>query len=86
MAYDSSRPLDDFLTCPSKSPLLMLVSSSSADSYAHILMPLLILVASVYVDAESGDGKADVDSGSDGDAYYHYAPVLSVFLELVFCI
>lgn len=41
-------------------------------------MPLLILVASVYVDAESGDGKADVDSGSDGDAYYHYAPVLSV--------
>lgn len=51
-------------------------------------MPLSILVASVYVDAESGDGKADVDSGSDGDAYYHYAPVFSVkfFVELVFCI
>lgn len=35
-------------------------------------------VASVYVDAESGDGKADVDSGSDGDASPPPAPVFSV--------
>lgn len=32
----------------------------------------------VYGDAEAGDGKADGDSGADGDAYYHYALVLSV--------
>ena len=31
-----------------------------------------------YGDAEAGDGKPDGDSGADGDAYYHYVPVLSV--------
>lgn len=36
------------------------------------------LASFVYGDAKAGDGKPDGDSGADGDAYYHDAPVLSV--------
>lgn len=68
-----------------------LVSSASADSYVHLDAPVHLArikkefhcLCLFYGDAEAGDGKPDGDSGADGDAYYHYAPLLSVWIELV---